>query len=119
MLTIYIFVFFLAQNVDSTALNHSRPARQSRPTPTLIQGDIAVAEEDHHGTGEELSAFLSKPSALWPQGSIYFRIEEDEWEGVVEPIFTVEQVKNISEAHKRIMEAVPCIKFKYINHQTL
>ena len=107
---VVLFGFFLAQNVDSAA-SRSRPARRPRPTPVLIQGDIAVPEE-HRATGEDLSAFLSKPSALWPSAIVYYRLGEDEWEGVYYPLFMADQVKNITEAHKRIMEAVPCIRFK-------
>ena len=111
MLVVYLFGFFLAQNVDSAA-SRSRPARKPRPTPVLIQGDIAVPEE-HRATGEDLSAFLKNPSALWPSAIVYYRLGEDEWEpGVYDPLFKADQVKNITEAHKRIMEAVPCIRFK-------
>ena len=111
VLVIYLFGFFLAQNVDSAA-SRSRPARQPRPTPVLIQGDIAVPEE-HRATGEDLSAFLKNPSALWANAIVYYRLGEDEWEpGVFDPIFMAKHVKTITEAHKRIMEAVPCIRFK-------
>ena len=112
MLIIYLLGLFSAQNVTSTTLKRSRASPPSRPTPVLVQGDIAVPVE-HNGTGKELSAFLSKPSALWPKGVVSFWIETFEWDdGVIETVFTVDQKKNITEAHRRIMEAVPCIRFK-------
>ena len=110
MFVIYLFGFFLAQNVGS-ATSRSRPARKPRPTPVLIQGDIVVPEE-HRATGEDLSAFLKNPSALWPSAIVNYRLGEDEWDGVYYPLFMADQVKNITEAHKRIMEAVPCIRFR-------
>ena len=111
MLIIYLLGFFLVQNVTSATLKRSRASPPSRPTPVLVQGDIAVPVE-HHGTGKELSAFLSKSSALWSKGYVPFWIETFEWEGVIHTVFTADQVNNITEAHRRIMEAVPCIKFK-------
>ena len=111
MWPVYLLAFFLTQEVTTAASHRRRSSSRSRITPTLIQGDIAVPEA-HHGTGQELSAFLAQPSALWPRGVVYFWIETDEWEGVEEPVFTNEGLNNITQAHNQITEAVPCIEFR-------
>ena len=111
MWLIHLLAFFLTHDVSFAASHRQRSSSRPRTTPTLIQGDIAVPEA-HHGTGQELSAFLAQPSALWPRGVVYFWIETDEWEGVEEPVFTDEGLSNITQAHKQIMEAVPCIEFR-------
>ena len=80
-------------------------------SPNLVEGDIAVPET-HLGTGRALDAFLMEPTALWPRGYIPYRIETFEWEGVVEPIFSDDQIENITLSHKKIMTDVPCLKFQ-------
>ena len=45
MLVIFLIGFFLDQNVASPTSSCGRPVPQTRPTPTLVQGDIAVPEE--------------------------------------------------------------------------
>ena len=111
MWLVHLLAFFLTHDVTTAASYRQRSSSRSRTTPTLVQGDIAVPEA-HHGTGQELSAFLAQPSALWPRGVVYFWIETDEWEGVEEPVFTDEGLNNITQAHNQITEAVPCIEFR-------
>ena len=78
----------------------------SRVTPALVEGDIDVPQR-HLATGQELSAFLANPPALWPRGVVYYCVETDEDpEGVIEPVFTNEGLNNITQAFSRIMEAV-------------
>ena len=80
-------------------------------TPSLVEGDIVVPET-HFGTGLALDAFLTKPSALWPQGFIPYRIQTFEWNGKMEPIFLDDQIENITQSLTKIMTDVPCLKFQ-------
>ena len=109
-----ILVVFLLNGVASPSPTR-RTNPNSRVTPALVEGDIAVPER-HLRTGQELSAFLADPSDLWPQGIVYYWIEQDEWpEGVFNlPVFTNEGVNNITQAFNQIMEAVPCIQFRSV-----
>ena len=45
-------------------------------------------------------------------GIVHYRIEEDEYEGVVEPVFTDAQIANITTALEQIETEVPCIEFR-------
>ena len=111
MLVAHLLAFFWAQDVASAASYGRQASFRSQTTPTSVQGDIAVPQS-HVGTGEELSAFLREPSLLWPNGFVFYWIETEEWNGKVEPLFDDEGVNNITQAINKIMEAVPCIKFK-------
>ena len=64
------------------------------------------------GTGLALDAFLTKSSALWPQGFIPYRIQTFEWNGKMEPIFLDDQIENITQSLTKIMTEVPCLKFQ-------
>ena len=89
------------------------PSTQGSLTPHLLEGDIAVPE--HHlvaGTVQE--AFLANQTQLWPQGLVSFRFETFEWEGRVEPVFLDSQMANITTALDKIMQEVPCIKFRQV-----
>ena len=88
-------------------------ASQDTVTPNLTQGDIAVPLS-HIGTDEDaLDAFVTDQKALWMTGIVRYRIEEDEYEGIVEPVFSDAQIANITEALQQIETGVPCIEFRY------
>ena len=84
--------------------------------PKLVQGDIAVPET-HLGERCTEDAFLADETSLWPNGFIPYRIETFEWEGKIEPIFTDDQISNITLAQGKIMAAVPCLKFMLVFYQ--
>ena len=44
-----------------------------------------------------------------------FRFETFEWEGRVEPVFLDSQMANITTALDKIMQEVPCIKFRQVD----
>ena len=79
-------------------------------TSHLIEGDIAL----HNPLGSELdlNSFLKAKTALWPKGRIPYRIDEDEWDGNVEPVFLDSQIENITQALRKIETGVPCIDFE-------
>ena len=80
-------------------------------TPLLLEGDIAVTESSL-GSGTTMSAFRTAQDSLWPRGVVPFRIATDEWQGVVEPVFLDSQIENITRAHRKIENGVPCIEFR-------
>jgi len=98
-----ILVVFLLNGVACPSPTR-RTNPNSRVTPRLVEGDIAVPER-HLATGQELSAFLANPPDLWPGGVVYY------W---IETVFNDEGVNNITQAFNQIMEAVPCIKFRNV-----
>ena len=98
----------------------SRPPRRGAFVPApdiivngsnLIEGDIAVT-----GTSTEnvttLDSFRTAEDSLWPRGVVYYRIDTDEWNGLVEPVFLDTQIDNITEALQKIENGVPCIEFR-------
>ena len=88
-------------------------AAQDSISSNLIQGDIAVPVS-HIGTDEDaLDSFVNDQKALWMKGIVHYRIEEDEYEGIVEPVFSDAQIANITEALQQIETGVPCIEFRY------
>ena len=85
---------------------------QDTISPNLVQGDIAVPV-NNTGTDEDaLYAFVTDQKALWNKGIIHYRIEEDEYEGIWEPVFTEEQIANITTSLDLINSEVPCIRFR-------
>ena len=71
-------------------------ATQDSISSNLIQGDLAVPVS-HIGADEDaLDSFVTDQKALWMKGIVHYRIEEDEYEGVVEPVFTDAQIANIT-----------------------
>ena len=85
---------------------------QDTISPNLMQGDIAVPVS-HIGADEDmLYAFVTDQKALWMTGIVRYRIEEDEYDGTWEPVFTDAQIANITEALEQIETEVPCIKFR-------
>ena len=91
------------------------PAAKDTISPNLMQGDIAVPVS-HIGADEDvLDAFVINQKALWMTGIVRYRVEEDEYEGVIEPVYTDAQIANITEALEQIETEVPCIEFRY-NH---
>ena len=82
-------------------------------SPNLMQGDIAVPVS-HIGADEDtFDAFVNDQKALWMNGIVRYRIEEDEYEGVVEPVFSDAQIANITTALEQIETEVPCIEFRF------
>ena len=81
-------------------------------SPNLVQGDIAVPVS-HIGADEDaLDAFVTGQKALWMNGIVHYRIEEDEYEGVVEAVFSDAQITNITTALEQIETEAPCIEFR-------
>ena len=80
-------------------------------TPHMLEGDIARTERSL-GSGTALNAFHTTQDSLWPRGVVPFRIDTDEWEGVIEPVFLDSQIENITRAHRKIENGVPCIEFR-------
>ena len=81
----------------------------------LMQGDIAVPVS-HIGADEDtMDAFVTDQKALWMTGVVRYRIQEDEYEGIVEPVFTDDQIANITTALEQIENEVPCIQFRCHN----
>ena len=85
---------------------------QDTISPNLMQGDIAVPVS-HIGADEDaLDAFVIDQKALWMTGIVRYRIVEDEYDGVVEQVFTEDQIANITKALEQIETEVPCIEFR-------
>ena len=85
---------------------------QDTTSPNLVQGDIAVPVS-HIGADEDaLDAFVTGQKALWMNGIVHYRIEEDEYEGVVEAVFSDAQITNITTALEQIETEAPCIEFR-------
>ena len=85
---------------------------QDKISPNLMQGDIAVPV-NNTGTGEvPLYGFVTDQKALWMTGIVPYRIDEDEYEGIWEPVFTDDQIANITTALGQINSEVPCIRFR-------
>ena len=80
-------------------------------TPLMVEGDIAVTESNL-GSGTVQNAFRTNQDSRWPKGIVPFRIATDEWGGLVEPVFLETQIDNITQAHNKIMDGVPCIEFR-------
>ena len=94
-----------------------RPSRRGEFAPNpghsdsnLEEGDIAE-QGNLPGSRTALNAFLKAP-ALWQRGRVPYRIETDEWEGVVEPVFLDGQIAKIRQALGQIEMEVPCIQFR-------
>ena len=90
------------------------PIPSDSDTSYLIEGDIALLP---HPLGSEaaLTSFVKDKTSLWPKGRIPYRIDEDEWDGTVEPVFLDSQIENITQALRKIETGVPCIDFKYVS----
>ena len=85
---------------------------QDTISQNLMQGDIAVPVS-HIGADEDtMDAFVTDQKALWMTGIVHYRIEEDEYDGNWEPVFTDDQIANITKALQQIEAEVPCIKFR-------
>ena len=79
--------------------------------PFMVEGDIAVTERSL-GSGIAMNAFRTAQDSLWPRGVVPYRIDTDEWEGLVEPVFLDSQIENITQALQKIENGVPCIEFR-------
>ena len=103
----------------SASCKGSRPTRRGAFAPVppdsdtshLIEGDIALLPHPL-GSEEALNSFLKAETALWPKGRISYRIDEDEWDGIVDPVFLDSQIENITQALRKIENGVPCIDFE-------
>ena len=80
-------------------------------TPLMVEGDIAVTERSL-GSGTTMNAFRTAQDSLWPRGVVPYRIDTDEWQGLVEPVFLDSQIENITRALQKIEKGVPCIEFR-------
>ena len=111
------FVGLVGSNPSKVGRKSGFPRGEFTPaqdtlSPTLMQGDIAVPVS-HIGADEDaLDAFVIDQKALWMTGIVRYRIEEDEYEGIVEPVYTEEQIANITKALHQIKTEVPCIEFR-------
>ena len=111
------FVGLVGSNPSKVGRKSGFPRGEFTPaqdtiSPNLMQGDIAVPVS-HIGADEDaLDAFVIDQKALWMTGIVRYRIEEDEYEGIVEPVYTEEQIANITKALHQIQTEVPCIEFR-------
>ena len=87
-------------------------AAQNASSPNLVQGDIAVPVNQTGADEDVQYAFVTDQKALWMNGIVHYRIEEDEYEGVVEAVFSDNQITNITTALDQIETEVPCIEFR-------
>ena len=78
----------------------------------FIQGDIAVPVSQTGADEDTLYGFVTDKKALWMTGIVHYRIDEDEYEGDWEPVFTDDQIANITKALEQIETEVPCIRFR-------
>lgn len=53
--------------------------------------------------------------SLWPGGIVPYRIDTEEWQGTVEPVFLADQIDNITRALLKIENGVPCIEFRCVS----
>jgi hypothetical protein len=89
------------------------PSSGEALNPNLIEGDIAVPES-HDGSPLASEAFLSDRALLWPRGRVPYRLETYMWDGVEEPVFSDDQIENITQALGQISREVPCIEFRAV-----
>ena len=113
------FISFVGSNLSRVGRKSGLPRGEFTPaqdtiSPNLIQGDLAVPVSHIDANEAALDAFVTEEKALWMTGIVRYRIEEDEYEGVVEPVFTDAQIANITEALQQIETKVPCIEFRYV-----
>ena len=59
-----------------------------------------------------MNIFRTAQNSLWPRGIVPYRIDTDEWDGLVEPVFLDSQIENITQALQKIQNGVPCIEFR-------
>ena len=81
-------------------------------SPNFVQGDIAVPVSRAGSDEDALYAFVTDQKALWMTGVVPYRIDEDEYNGDWEPVFTDAQIANITTALEQIETEVPCIDFR-------
>ena len=81
-------------------------------SPNFVQGDIAVPVSQSGADEDALYAFVTDQKALWMTGVVPYRIDEDEYNGDWEPVFTDAQIANITTALEQIGTEVPCVEFR-------
>ena len=101
-----IVAFLLLLGVFASCADSGPPRKRA-----LVEGDIAVTEKSV-GSGTAMNAFLTAQNSLWPRGVVPYRIDTDEWNGIIEPVFTDSQITNITQALFKIENGVPCIEFR-------
>ena len=82
------------------------------PNPNLVEGDIAVPARVSGGSTQLLDSFIKAKKNHWPKGRVRYRIESDSWGGIEEPVFTEDQIANITQALTKIESGVPCVEFE-------
>ena len=85
---------------------------QPESNPNLVEGDIAVPAGGSGGSTQLLDSFIKAKKNHWPKGRVRYHIERDSWEGIEEPVFTDDQIQNITEALDKISRGVSCVGFE-------
>ena len=85
---------------------------QPESNPNLVEGDIAVPARVSGGSTQLLDSFIKAKKNHWPKGRVRYCIESDIWQGVEEPVFTEDQIANITQALAKIESGVPCVEFE-------
>ena len=88
------------------------PVPVDNDTSQFLEGDIAP---NPIGSGSTLNSFRNDSAALWSQGRVPWRIDEDEWKGIWEPVFLDEAIENITNSLRKIEAGVPCIDFEWVS----
>ena len=86
----------------------------------LTEGDIALGSSRNRkgtgsrvfGSGPTLNSFRRDSADLWPRGGVPYRIDEDEFRGIWEPVFLDSHIRNITISLEKIEAGVPCIEFQ-------
>ena len=112
-----VFVGLVGSNPSRVGRKSGFPRGEFAPvqdtiSPNLVQGDIAVPVSQTGADEDVLITFITDQKALWMIGIVRYRIEEDEYEGVVEPVFSDAQIANITTALEQIETEVPCVEFR-------
>ena len=108
---VFLWVFAACRAFRPPRRGTFAPIQDDSNTPHLIEGDIALPT-GLHMSGSVLNSFLKPTTSLWPRGRVPYRIEMEEWGGVMEPIFLDDQIENITQALQKIETGVPCIDFR-------
>jgi len=79
-----------------------------------VEGDIAVPAGVSGGSTQLLDSFIKDKKNHWPKGRVRYRIESDSWGGIEDPVFTDDQIGNITQALGKISNAVSCVRFELV-----
>ena len=83
---------------------------QPESNPNLVEGDIAVPAGVSGESTQD--SFIKDKKNHWPKGRVRYRIETDIWEDDEDPVFTNDQIENITQALGKISNAVSCVRFE-------